>query len=227
MRIKKHIAILCAAILAAAAVGCGNKNSGAESSVTITISEEAKEKLQAAIDIQPSEVPEGGWTDETLVDVMYINGEKTHFPSCLDDFGEGFDAIKGNPQYFKLNNDGSVNAGLNFYGDFVGVCSVLDCENADTVCTSRLKAISFSYDESDTENYPEIYPISINGVTIGSTYDDVVEKLGLAPVSDDFDPYKNDFGNFALTVSTENFNLIINGSDFTVNYILISIKENQ
>lgn len=227
MKNKTYIAMLCAAVLACAAVGCGDKDSGAESSVTITISDEAKQKLQTAIDIQPSEVPEGGWTDETLVDVIYINGEKAHFPSCLNDFGEGFTAIKDDPSYFKRNNDGSVNAGLNFYGDFVGVCSVLGCENADTVCTSRLKAISFSYDESDTENYPEIYPISINGVTIGTSYDDVVDKLGLTPISDDMDPYKNDFGNFALTVSTENFNLIINGSDFTVNYILISIKENQ
>lgn len=224
MKTKTYVAMLCAAVLTCAAVGCGDKDTGAESSVTITISAEAKEKLQAAIDIQPTEVPENGWTDETLVDVMYINGEKAHFPCSLDDFGEGFDSIKGDPQYFQLNDDGSVNAGLNFYGDYVGVCRVLDCDNADDVCTSQLKVISFSCDESDSEHCPEIYPISINGVTIGTTYDEVVEKLGLAPISDDFDPYKNDFGNFALSEDTENFRIIINGTNFKVNYILISIE---
>lgn len=225
MKIKTCIAMLCAAVLVCTAVGCGDKNSGEESSETITISAEAKEKLQAAVDIQPAEVPEGGWTDETLIDVMYINGEKTHFPCSLDDYGEGIEPIRDNAQYFQLNNDGSVDAGLNFYDDFVGVCRVLDCESINEVRTSQLECLSFSYDENAPETYPDIYPISINGVTMGTNYDEVVEKLGLTPISDDLDPYKNDNGTFAFSLNTESFNLLINGTNFKVNYILISLEE--
>lgn len=48
---------------------------------------------QNSVRQEPAAVPEKGWTDETLLDVIYVNGEKQTLPFTLNDLGEGFDFL--------------------------------------------------------------------------------------------------------------------------------------
>lgn len=58
-----------------------------------------RQKLRSVSEQEPAAVPENGWTDETLLDVIYINGEKLTVPFTLNNLGEGFDFLKDDKNF--------------------------------------------------------------------------------------------------------------------------------
>jgi hypothetical protein len=64
------------------------------------------------------------------------------------------------------------------------------------------------------------YPISINGVTIGSDYDEIYEKLGFEASGAGF-PDKNEKGVFTVVGYTDNYRVLFQGANLKVKHISI------
>ena len=70
------------------------------------------------------------------------------------------------------------------------------------------------------------FPISVNGVTIGSDYDEIYEKLGFEPLETG-NPNSNDKGIFSLMGTSENYGIIIQGVNMKVERISIGYRTKQ
>ena len=107
---------LCSVMLVGSVCGCESKNESVNDNSVSTeaavIPDDVKAKVKEAAFMESVPIPENGWTDETLLDTVRINGEKVEFPFCLNDLGDGFMPIKDEWQYIK-NGEGYSN--INYF----------------------------------------------------------------------------------------------------------------
>lgn len=111
-------------------------------------------------DNEPVSAPEDGWTGEKLSKRFCISGEAIGFPCKLDDLKKQFAledaAADGLEGYYFLESEGEA----------VGTVSDRDgngkIESIHLLATDKIRTS----------------PISLNGVTLGSTKDEVEERLG-------------------------------------------------
>ena len=152
----------------------------------------------------PVPVPEGGWTDETIKDVIYINGKNLELPCTEDDLGDGFE-IEPNEEADKEIEKGRAGIyHLNYYGYFVGFVGKKE--------SNKIYSLDFDAFDSPIEDYPDI-PFSINGVTIGTPFSDVKEIMG-----EDF----SDKGESGLiSFRTEHFWIVMHNIDDKISTIKV------
>jgi len=222
---KKSLAlILAAAMLTTGTVGCGDNAESSKSqgsAVAEEVPENVNKKLTDAINIQAVAVPEGGWTDEALLDVIYVNGEKLNIPFTLCELGEGFDIDTSGDNF--IQREGKATAALTYYGMICGLVSTQADATADDFASQNLSGITFYKSEKDSESYPEIYPISVNGVTIGTKYDDMVARLGFTVSESSEDPNTSE-KSFTVTGMTDSYYVRIIGRKSVIDHITIAPK---
>lgn len=68
---------------------------------------------------------------------------------------------------------------------------------------------------------PGLLPVSVNGITYHSTYDDIVERLGLTVTEGADDPHDGD--SFSIICHTDSYRLTIFGKDNLVNNIIFNV----
>ncbi|MBQ8966595.1 hypothetical protein [Ruminococcus sp.] len=163
MKTTKITALLMAAVMMMGGTACEHNKKGVPPA-------DAKVDFSAPA---PVPVPEEGWTDETLGDVIYLNGKKLQLPCYVEDLGEGFEVEPDEEREKNLEDKGYSTFFLDYYGYNVGVISL---KGADR------KVISLDltcYDDYDklVKEYPKL-PFSVNGVTIGSSIEDMRTNLG-------------------------------------------------
>lgn len=180
---RKIVLFMMIATMSLSMVGCTNNFNSVESSCSTELYEESgfeeipeavKNKLQAAINMEPVTLSSADATDEKVRDLIYINGEKLKDPFTLADFGEG---ICFQEEELILQKSNLYSSFLKYYNFTFASCIVKDCNSLDEVYESPVEYISFYHDE-DTDIENMIYPISINGVTIGSTLEKFKSSLG-------------------------------------------------
>ena len=216
--------ILAAAMLTTGIVGCGDKaetSKSQETAVTEEVPENVNKKLTDAINMQAVAVPEGGWTDEALLDVIYINGEKLNIPFTLSKLGEGFGVDTSGENF--VQRDGKTTAALTYYGMICGLVSTQADTTTDDFASQNLSGITFYKSENDSDSFPEIYPISINGVTIGTKYDDMVTRLGFTVSESSENPNTSD-KSFTVTGMTDNYYVRIIGRKAVIDHITVAPK---
>lgn len=181
---RKMIALaLCSLMSSYACCGCnpaGNESKNQQTSsartsdaATAGIPEDVRAKLQAALDAPPIELPADEWTEETVKDAIYISGEKLKEPLTLRDFGEGLEVRNDETLQFL---EGKVVAYIKYHGLDIATCIVNDCTNFEEIYDCTLSYLDFNY--TDEENLIETnYPISVNGVSMGTSYQVAEEKL--------------------------------------------------
>lgn len=235
MKTKLAIALLCIALNVPLMGGCGQNNSHSANEVSIVqsgnessegIPEEVKQKLTAVLEKEPVAVPADGWTDAKLLDVIYINGEKLTMPFKVKDLGEGIDIRTDGDNYVSgtsLSGQSSSTATLTYYGTECGIATVREELSPEEFESHGISFISFSTLSSET---PEIYPISINGVTIGASYDDIVERLGFTVEENQADPNVSN-KSFVVTGYTESYYVRIIGFDATINHITFGLRTSE
>ena len=196
MNLKKSAVILIA-IMMACSSGCGKvDNSGkSEKSSPSSLAQSAASTVSMP---DPVPVPEGGWTDETIKDVIYINGKNLELPCTIDDLGDGFEIEPNEEADKEMKADGSAVYHLNYCGNFVGFAGMRESD--------KIYLLDFDAFDSPIEDYPDI-PFSINGVTIGTPFSEVRERMG-KDFSDEGNPghFKCDFDNFWVSMYDENNN---------------------
>ena len=163
MKATKLTALLMAAVMMMGGTACTLNKKGVPPA-------DAKADFSAP---DPVPVPEEGWTDETLGDVIYLNGKKLQLPCYVEDLGEGFEVEPDEEHEKKLEDIGHATFFLDYYGYNVGVIGLKGADRKvirlDLTC----------YDDYDklVKEYPKL-PFSVNGVTIGSSFEDMKTNLG-------------------------------------------------
>lgn len=160
------------------------------------------------------------WTTEKLCEAVLING-KNISPICtLHDFGDEFEIDTNDELGLVYREDNqSANAGILFSGKRVGYFSVMQCNGEDKVFDSPLNSIIF-----DLESDEKIeYPVSVNGVTIGSSSETMLKNLYFMEKSDySWDDEKK---TYTLDFKTEEFTIKVICRDDCVNHILIRFEK--
>ncbi|MBR5512838.1 MAG: hypothetical protein IKV85_02480 [Ruminococcus sp.] len=160
------------------------------------------------------------WTTEKLCEAVLING-KNISPICtLHDFGDEFEIDTKDELGLVYREDNqSANAGILFSGKRVGGFSVMQCNGEDKVFDSPLNSIIF-----DLESDEEIeYPVSVNGVTIGSSSEIMLKNLYFMEKSDySWDDEKK---SYALHYKTTEIDISVFSTENKVDYISIRFEK--
>lgn len=213
---------LCSVMLAGAACGCESKNDRINDETVTTeetvMPEEVREKVKEAAFMESVAIPEKGWTDETLLDTVRINGEKVEFPFCLNDLGDGFVPINDERQNIK-NGEGLSN--VEYYQNKICYIKTYNTLDLNNIAYDNIRQFSVKANNIDVTKGN--YPISVNGVTIGSDYGEIYEKLGFEP-SETGNPDSNDQGIFSLVGYSDNYSIVIQGENMKVQRISISYR---
>ncbi len=196
MKLRKS-AIVLTAIMMMCASGCANseKNENADKSDKTEKSNSSVVTTTVANTVsmpEPIPVPEGGWTDETIKDVIYINGKNLQFPCTIDDLGDGFEIELNEEADKEMKEDGSAVYHLNYCGNCIGLVGMRE--------SNKIYLLHLDTFDSPIENYPDI-PFSINGVTIGTPISECREIMG-KDFSDEKDNghFNCDFKNFRVSM---------------------------
>jgi len=179
---KRLLCLTTAVILAFSMAGCGDvkdDSSAVDSTAAAAVNTESMETPPDLPEIEPVPVPEGGWTDETINDVTYINGKKINFPCKFKDLGEGFEIF---PDDIELNKEKkTVLASVSYYGEIIASCKLRDCEDTNNLEEKEIIYLCFepALASEYSSDVPDKWPINVNGVTIGSSFEDVENNFGL------------------------------------------------
>lgn len=108
-------------------------------------------------------VPEGGWTAEELSAQVYIGEKSVGFPCTLDELREQFEVADAS---LTMGDSFKNSYFLRYNGESVG--NVIDSDNDG-------KAEKLNLLGTDKQNSA---PITVNGVGLGSTEQELSERLG-------------------------------------------------
>lgn len=171
-------------------------------------------RLEALYEAKPVPVPETGWTDGTLMPVLLLCGRPAETPFCLKDLLYGYSLSGEEPAYCETYA-GQIFAGtLAVNGASCLMTGVSGAEGLPEAAVPEHLELSADWVVL-TEDGGERYPVIVNCVTVGSTYEEVKERLG-EPGS-----HYTDDGYFSLTVDTESLHLSVSGFQDRVRNILI------
>lgn len=171
----RYMAVTLIALMMMCASACANsektdKPEKAEKAESTASSTAETQNTASTVSMpDPVPVPEGGWTDETIKDVIYINGKNLELPCTIDDFGDGFEIVPSKKADEELEEYGEALYELNYYGYLVGDVYIHG--------SNKIYDLFFDTFERPIEDYPEI-PFSINGVTIGTPYSEAKKIMG-------------------------------------------------
>ena len=171
MIIKKTLtALTLSALLILPLSGCFEDPDPALSPDSVT-------KLTAVLEEKPAAIPEKGWDEESIAKVIKYGGKTVSFPCTLDDLGGLFDYAEDGR--FTVSDDGEVFGDLVYDTCNVGTAKLLNAPDKANYRKGTVKLLMFTAGKyGDGKFWPSVYPISVNGVTIGSSAKDIEEKLG-------------------------------------------------
>lgn len=203
MKRKILCLFLCSIILSGAVCGCGHD----------------KTVIQPS-DIVITDISTEEWTTEKLCEAVLING-KNISPICtLREFGDEFEIDTNDELGLVYREDNqSANAGILFSGKRVGGFSVMQCEGEDKVFDSPINSIIFELESDEKIEYP----VSINGVTIGSSSETMLKNLYFMEKSDySWDDEKK---SYALHYKTTEIDISVFSTENKVDYISIRFEK--
>lgn len=233
MKRKLLLALLCTVLTVPMMGGCGQNSSHSvnedsvvqnEDDITGVIPEEVKKKLTEVLEQEPVAVPADGWTDAELLDVIYINGEKMNIPFTMVDLGEGYSLLTDEENF--IQQEGETSAVITYYEMPCGLVKALTDASPENFAEQVFSGITFYTVPANANQYPDMFPISINGITIGSSYDDIVEQLGFTVDENQEDPNVSN-ESFVVTGYTESYYVRIIGFDATINHITLGLRTSE
>ncbi|MBQ8966594.1 hypothetical protein [Ruminococcus sp.] len=189
MKATKLTALLMAAVMMMGGAACEHNKKGVPPA-------DAKADFSAP---DPVPVPEGGWTDETLKDVIYINDKNFDLPCTVDDLGDGFEIEPDKEADKELEDKGSASYDLDYYGYNVGYIIKME---KDTISSIYFESGTFQFSSDVREDYPYV-PFSINGVTIGMPFSEAKEIIGEEYIDEED----------KISLRTEHFWIVIRSCD--------------
>ena len=123
--------------------------------------------------------------------------------------------IKDEWQYIK---DGEGKSNVEYYQNNICMITTYSTSDLSDIANDEIRKFEIWIDEDDIIKGD--YPICINGVTIGSDYDEIHEKLGFEP-SETGNPDSNTKGIFTVRGYTDNYRVLFQGANLKVKHISI------
>ena len=187
---KRLLCLTTAVILACSMAGCGDvkdDSSAVDSTAAAAVNTESVETPPDLPEIEPVPVPEGGWTEETISEVIYVNGTNIKLPCEFEELNSKINIlVDENHLYFFPNGQGASTE-IEYNGTEVGSAIIDDFSDEDNLKLGKIYSIicNSDYNELGENNSA---PININGIELGSSVNDVEKNLS-------FDKDENDFGD--------------------------------
>lgn len=166
----KNLALLLTVVLSIVMTGCSDNKKEESMALESNNSNVYFDNLNKHHETIP--VPEKGWTIAELNKVFYVNGNNISIPFVLDDLGEDF---APNEEYWGFSSESNEGSGsILFNQEIVGSVSIR-ASNIKEVGQGHINifAIGNFFEEVNCNSL-----IYINGITIGSSYDEILEAMG-------------------------------------------------
>lgn len=164
--IRKLNVLFITCVLLVAMAGCSSTTDNSNDSM---LSSESTQ-FEVNSHYETVAVPEGGWTAEELEKTIRIDGKAIQIPFTIDSLGDAFDIDETTITFSSASKKASGN--LTYNKEIVGAFSV-EVDNIDELGQGKILILAFKPFKVDYSSL-----VYINGVTIGSGYDDVLEYLG-------------------------------------------------
>ncbi|MDE6520767.1 MAG: hypothetical protein K2K91_10000 [Ruminococcus sp.] len=144
--------------------------------------------------------------------------------------GEAFTVKKSELQRIK---DGEGSTEFVYYDKNIGIIFTVSTSDLNNIANDEIQKIdihvedyySFKDTNIDYSTMKGEFPISANGVTIGSNFDEIYEKLGF--VDEDAVNDSDGKGIFLLVGRAENYDIVFQGENMIVKRISISYSKNE
>jgi hypothetical protein len=229
MKSKTLAVFLCLLLAVPFMNGCGKQlemgsavtdsQSGDDSPETV-IPDEAKQKLQAALDVEPITIPAEEWTVDTICQSTYFLGKNISVPCTLSDFGEGLEIMENDEYSITFDEKAGIAGGLlTYYGTCVGHVVLSHCSSKDDIFKSPIMEISISLDKSN-EVIPSL--ISCNGAGLGDSRNVLNHELAFMDEMNDSMTRNDDY--CVLEKKIENFRLSCIFSDEMIDSFTIQFE---
>ena len=164
MKLKKLL-VMSMVALSVLMVGCQNDKNSSDKAPT------SSQSVSESIDIntyhETMPVPVEGWTLELINEVIYINGKNISIPFTIQDLGKGFE---WDSETFSVFKTGEPSVVLMKYNEIDFALVGVYASNEEELNDGKIVGLSSM---KNTTN-----PCYINGVTIGSTVNQVINALG-------------------------------------------------
>ena len=207
-------------------------SSEAESGPPMT---ELQRRIGAIYALEPQPIPEEGWTDETLLPLISIGGEPAEIPFCISALLYGYELTGEHADYYTEHADEVFSHWYTFTGNKCYVHSIF----GDIEILPRVETHNPDLPDGADDDELELdvswcvpaadgsvrYPVSVNCVTIGSTFHELVERIGL---SEGDGIYNTEFSDgtvsdwFSVRCTTENVSILFWGSHNVVHTIQLT-----
>lgn len=115
------------------------------------------------------------WTFEKVFDELRINGKRIEAPLTFDKLGEGFEFSDDEYDTTYSSSNGKINKMLKLKDKYLCSVTFIDCIDENDY-NKPFHALELSLAGTNEENRDNI---TINGIGIGSTVEETIEKFGI------------------------------------------------
>ncbi len=171
-------------------------------------------RLEALYTAEPVPIPEGGWTDETLNPVLLICGRPAETPFCLKNLLYGYSFYEDDKAYCETYADRIFTRTLLLHDGCCGMTNVFAADDVPAEAVPKMLDLYADWVVITPEG-KERYPVSVNCVTIGSTADEVRERIG------ELSYLYEDDGAFRAECQTEHLRVTFSGTNQKVSFISV------
>lgn len=171
MYLRKFSVYLLAAALCLPLLSCG-----AEPPPRLTV--ESVAELRTIQKLPPAYVPGGNWTEADIPGALWLGASRFSFPATYSSLTSKF-SVDPEAADTVINPDKTIRATLLYEGCACGTITMSDCRNESEITSGKISKIEFYNMGRSDLPAPELFPVSFNGITIGSPADQVKENLGI------------------------------------------------
>ena len=173
MKALRYTYLLIITIMCLSLLSCGAKNK-----VKPELTVESYAELQTVLKMPPVYVPGGNWTEADIPGALWLGAKQVSFPATFKSLGAKF-SINPEAATNTITSDGIVSAVLLYDGCWCGDIVLSDCASLAGYPDGKIREIVFKDHQNSDLPAPAIFPVSFNGVTIGTPAADFKEKTGL------------------------------------------------
>ncbi|MDO4945896.1 MAG: hypothetical protein Q4E74_11940, partial [Ruminococcus sp.] len=145
---KKIIALVSILTLAISMTGCGNvsetndsNSSIVQSSETSETKKETTEPAPNMLKVEPVPVPEGGWTEETISEVIYVNGYNIKLPCDFEELSNKINIVTDKDHLYFFQNGQGASTEIEYNGTEVGSVLIDDFSDKENFNLGKIYAI--------------------------------------------------------------------------------------
>ena len=172
MKQRKYAGILFALLMSLTLLSCAAKQT---KKPELTV--ESYTELNTVLKLPPVNVPGGAWTEADIQCALYLGAKPFSFPGTFNAMGSKF-SVDQKAADFTYTKDNELTATLLYDGCACGTVCLTDCPSQEDYFSGFVSSVTFKDLGRSDLPAPAIFPVAFNGITIGSTAEQVKNNLG-------------------------------------------------